>query len=395
MHEPEAVSKIVMMQISKVRRRKPSNPAGRPEDRPDNAQMRQVARMYYLEGLTRQKISEQLGLDPRKTSWLLDMARQLEVVRIDIRGETKQEELAARLQRKYELKQVLIAPPSPPIQTLQDAPLYQPLLRNLAILAADYFDELVNRQQQENPGQPYRIGISGGESLYAFVQAVQEKQRPNLHVHATCVVAHGQLETFGSHVDPSTNCTNLWTKAGGLPGHCHYTTMTPFDTDARGPEARRFIKRELKRLLANRKIEAVLTEAQNIDVAFVGLGTLTPPRGADATLMNRLTMVSLLQPLITLKELRDEGAVGDLAYCLFDEEGNSREDWRFFPTVGDFPEDYEYKGVDFYREMVKQRKPVIAIAGPFKVEPIKAALKGRLINVLLTDEHTAEELVEA
>jgi len=374
----------------------------RARDTADNAQMRQVARMYYLEGKTRQAISKELGLDPRKTSWLLDMAFKLGVVRIDIRSETEQEELAARLQKKYNLKQVFIAPPGPPIRKAEDAPLYPFLLRNLAILAADYFDELVNRQEQENPGQPYRIGIAGGESLYAFVQAVQEKRRPQVHIHATAVVAHGQLEPSASHVDPSTNATNLWTKCGGEPGQVHYTTMTPFDTEERGPAARRYIKRELKRLLENKKIRAVLTEALELDVAFVGLGTLPPPPSkdkpaskADATLRDRLTMVSLIQPLITLKELRDEGAIGDLAYCLFDEECNSREDWRFFPTVGDVPEDYEHKGVNFYRHMVDQRRPVVAIAGPFKVGPIKAALKGRLINVLLTDEHTARELVEA
>jgi deoxyribonucleoside regulator len=367
---------------------------GRPEDKPDNAQMRRVARMYYLEGLTRQKISEQLGLDPRRTSWLLDMALKLGVVRIDIRGETDDEQLTERLQRRFpHLKKAIIASPGPPITTAEDAPLYTPLLRNLAVLAADYFDELVSRQEQENPGQPFRIGISGGETLYEFVKAVPEKLRPNVHVHATSVVAHGQLETFG-HVDPSTNCTNLWTKAGGLPGQCHYTTMTPYDTDPRGlPEARKFIKRELKRLTANRKIEAVLREAQNIDVAFAGLGTLTPPPGADALLMNRLTMMSLLQPIITMEDLSQQKPkpVGDLSYCLFDENGDSRDDWRFFPMAGDFS---EYKGVDFYRHMVEQRKTVIAIVGPYKLAPIKAALKGKLLNVLIIDEHSAREILE-
>jgi DNA-binding transcriptional regulator LsrR (DeoR family) len=149
-----------------------ANPVGRPEDKPDNAHMRQVARMYYIEGLTRQRISEQLGLDPRRTSWLLKMAQRLGVVRIDIRGETDEEELAARLQRKFDLKRVFITPPGLPIKTAKDAHLYPPLLRDLAVLAADYFDEIVSRQEQENPGQPFRIGISGGESLYQFVKAV-------------------------------------------------------------------------------------------------------------------------------------------------------------------------------------------------------------------------------
>jgi deoxyribonucleoside regulator len=362
---------------------------------PDNALMRQVARLYYVEGLTRQKISDQLELDPRRTSWLLEMALNLGVVRIDIRGESDEEELAARLQKKYGLKRVLIGPSGPAIETAADTELYAPVLRNLAVLAADYFDELVSRQEQENPGVPLHVGISGGESLFEFVKAVPEKLRLNLHVHATSVVAHGHLEMSGSHVDPSTNCTNLWTKAGGKPGHCHYTTMTPYDIDAKGlSKVRPLIMGQLKRLRGNRKIEAVLREAQNIDVAFTGLGTLTPPPGADAVLMNRLTMMSLLQPNIKLDDLAKEKAVGDLSYCLFDENGESDASWRFFPMVGDFPEDSKFKGVDFYRNMCEKRKTVIAVAGPYKLEPIKAALKGKLINVLVTDQHTVRKLVE-
>jgi len=44
--------------------------------------------------------------------------------------------------------------------------------------------------------------------------------------------------------------------------------------------------------------------------------------------------------------------------------------------------------------MVEQNKPVVAIAGPYKLEPIKAALKGKLFNVWITDQHTAEEILK-
>jgi DNA-binding transcriptional regulator LsrR (DeoR family) len=35
--------------------------------------------------------------------------------------------------------------------------------------------------------------------------------------------------------------------------------------------------------------------------------------------------------------------------------------------------------------MVEQKKPGVAIAGPYKLEPIKAGLKGKLFNVWITD----------
>ena len=44
--------------------------------------------------------------------------------------------------------------------------------------------------------------------------------------------------------------------------------------------------------------------------------------------------------------------------------------------------------------MVAERKPVIVTAGTYKLEAVRAALKGKLFNVLITDEHSARGLLE-
>jgi DNA-binding transcriptional regulator LsrR (DeoR family) len=44
--------------------------------------------------------------------------------------------------------------------------------------------------------------------------------------------------------------------------------------------------------------------------------------------------------------------------------------------------------------MVESGKKVIASAGPYKLDAIKIALKAKMFNVWITDEHTARQIAE-
>ena len=357
----------------------------RPKNTPNAAQMLRVARMFYEDDKSKQDIAEKEKIDSRKVKWLLEQAKELDLVRITFRG-TTESDLEHRIIRNYpHMLRVLILPLHGPVETNTQ---YGELLQRFALATADHFKELLEKKTSD---EPLHIGISGGETLYEFVKAVPEQARKNLHLHATTVVPHGQLAMSASHIDPSTNATVLWTKSGGLPGHCHYATITPFDTEKRGVEARKFIRERLIEFDRNSRIRAVIRGMHNLDVVFAGIGTLTPPPKCDPVMKNRLTIMSLLEPMITMKDLVAEKAVGDVSYCLIDADGNTRDEWRFFPRVGDYS---DFQGVDYYRNMIAKKKPVIAMAGPYKLQPIKAALRGKLINTLITDEETARQLAE-
>ena len=43
--------------------------------------------------------------------------------------------------------------------------------------------------------------------------------------------------------------------------------------------------------------------------------------------------------------------------------------------------------------MVKAQKTVVVVAGRYKTAALRAALRGRLFNVLITDEMAAKELL--
>ncbi|MGD0798638.1 MAG: sugar-binding domain-containing protein [Acidobacteriaceae bacterium] len=347
--------------------------------------MLRVAQLFYREKWNKQRIAESLNIDVRKVGATLERALQAGLVRIFI-GETLENSLPEQqIKAKYpHMQKVLILPLHGRIETEQQ---YIGLLQRFGMVAASLLDDLIDRHGSKGP---FRVGISGGETLLEFVNAVPDRLRRDLHVHATSVVPHGQPVMYASGVDPSTNATILWAKSGRIAGQCHYTTITPYDTDKTGIEARELIQTQAKMLSENPKIKAVIEEMRYLNVVFTGLGTLTSPAPEYSFMNKRLTTMGLLHPLITLEDFAQDEAVGDISYCLVNVDGKSDDKWRFFPAVGDHS---DYPGVSYYRHMVEMEKPVIAIAGPFRLAPIKAVLRGKLVNILITDEDTAQQIV--
>jgi len=120
-------------------------------------------------------------------------------------------------------------------------------------------------------------------------------------------------------------------------------------------------------------IKKPLKLAAKANVAFVGIGDLGPeaPLHLDGFISKR-----------ELEKLQKVGAVGDIAGWAFDSNGELIE------------------GIINHRVASAPIPPrekcrVIALAsGTRKVQAIKAALKGGLINGLITDEITAKALLE-
>lgn len=81
-------------------------------------------------------------------------------------------------------------------------------------------------------------------------------------------------------------------------------------------------------------------------------------------------------------EVMQSNAVGDIALCFFDVCGNKVDSRLRDLVIGISPEE------------MKQVDTVVGIAGgPDKTEVIRGALRGKWINVLITDNHTAQNLM--
>lgn len=121
-----------------------------------------------------------------------------------------------------------------------------------------------------------------------------------------------------------------------------------------------------------RPVQAVVLLAQQADVTFVGIGQM----GADAPLV-----LDGFVSADVLAELQAQGATGEIASWVFDAQGRYIDSPRN-ALVGSVRID------------PGRKKPVIAVAaGAVKVDAIRAAMLGRIVNGLVTDEDTAAALL--
>jgi DNA-binding transcriptional regulator LsrR (DeoR family) len=123
---------------------------------------------------------------------------------------------------------------------------------------------------------------------------------------------------------------------------------------------------------ALRPVRLVADLARTADVVFVGIGQM----GDDAPLYKDGFVTGA-----QLKEMQAKGAAGEIAGGVYDASG------AYIAT----PISALVGGV---RVEAGRPGPVIGVAaGPAKVRAIRAALEGRLINALVTDEPTAAALL--
>jgi DNA-binding transcriptional regulator LsrR (DeoR family) len=115
--------------------------------------------------------------------------------------------------------------------------------------------------------------------------------------------------------------------------------------------------------------------ARAADIAFVGIGA---PR-QDSILIREGSIVSWQE----LEALTAEGAVGDINLRYFDARGHAMASHLDSRVIGLSLE--EFRSIPH----------VVGIAGgAAKLNAIRGALEGRLVNVLVTDHRTAERLLE-
>lgn len=355
----------------------------RQPNRATTAQMYKAARLYYLEGKSKTYIASVLKMEARYVTRALREAVTQHVVNISI-NEAPQIELEQRVCQKYGLERVIIAP-GKKVQTVDAC---DDLFRRLGILAAKYFEELWEAHPIE---KPFHVAMAGGARLLEFANAVPLRRRDNVYVHVTALVGRGALTDVTSHIEPTVAASILWTHTGSLSGHIDYETVRPYYFEKRpGADARKAVSEQISRLELIPSIETVVRNMDKADVVFAGFG-FVEATDADLDFQNRIGMGSLLDSVITPKQMAAEGIVGDFCYCPYRANGSGDPKWRFFITAGHYG---DYGGVNFYKHMVERKKKVVGIGGPHLLPAIRAALKGRLLSVLIIDEYTAQQLVD-
>jgi len=220
--------------------------------------------------------------------------------------------------------------------------------------AADYLYGLLR--------EGYRIGVTMGHTLDNVLQTNKTYQKFDNLLCVPIVGGISQGATDGMDVQGNEIARRFTDKFGGK--YIQFLSPAMFSD-----------KRILDTFLQEKAVNFIFDEFKKIDIAVVGIGV---PKGDDHTLIKAGYATSK-----ELKELAAQGAVGDITLQFFDENGSTERFHSFNDRVAAI-------SMDVFKKIPLR----IGIAsGEKKVEAVKGAIKGGLINILMTNAECARELV--
>jgi DNA-binding transcriptional regulator LsrR (DeoR family) len=306
-----------------------------------------VARLYHESGLTQARIAASLRLSRQKIQRLLDEAREKGVVRIVVEPLMGiHDDMEKELEERFGLREAVVVETS----AYDDQSV---VAREVGVGAAEYLLRVVRPRD--------RMVISWGGTLLGMVNALG--RHPHRAMSGTAVI-----QGLGAVVDPSkdVHSTELARRLAHFLGG--QAMLLPAPGVAGSRQAR-------KAFLNDPPVARVLSSARAADIAFVGIGA---PR-QDSILIREGSIVSWRE----LEALQAAGAVGDINLRYFDAKGHAVLSELDARVIGLTLEDFG------------SIPHVVGIAGGrAKLEAIRGALEGKLVNVLVTDHLTVERLLD-
>ncbi|MFO7532471.1 MAG: sugar-binding transcriptional regulator [Candidatus Limnocylindrales bacterium] len=303
-----------------------------------------VSRFYYEDGLNQDAITARLGLSRSKVSRLMAQARETGVVQINVVvPEDLFLDLESRLEERFGLQEALVVEAQPGDSQRQ-------VSRAVGSAAAGYLLRAMSPRST--------IGMCWGDTLRHMAAALTPQRYPDAQV----VQIIGGLGQPDAEVHATELCRSVPRSLG-----CRLTLLPVpgIVADQRTREA----------LLSDVHVRRAVDAFDDLDIAFVGIGapTIGSVTMRDGSIISRAELDGLLR----------KGAVGDIALRYYDASGECIES------------DINERIIGMTLEQIRQVPRIVGVSGgPDKPAAIRAALKGGLINVLITDSVTAATLLE-
>jgi DNA-binding transcriptional regulator LsrR (DeoR family) len=301
-----------------------------------------VARLYYVQEIRQEEISDRLGIHQSTVSRLLKRARQQGFVRFSVAAPPgTYSELEDRLVAKFGLKDVMV---------IESAAEEESLVRDLGAAAAFHLETVLK------PGT--KIGVSSwSRSLFAMADS--------LHPGGYCsggevVQILGGVGNAGAHHEALYLAQRLADVIGAQP------VLLQAPAVVATAESKRVLLREPL-------VRKAVDHFGQLDLALVGIGSMDPSQLLASS-------GNVFSPA-ERAELSAAGAVGDICFRYFDAAGEPVRSPLMQRVIGIEP------------DVLKKISRVIGIAGGRKkIRAIEAALAGSWINVLIVDHRTAQAL---
>ncbi len=297
--------------------------------------------LYYVAGNTQDEIARKLGVSRQSAQRLVSLAVSERLIKVRLDHPIAHcMELEHQLRERFGLLGCEIVPSDPSSPS------------SIVGLAQAGAAEMERHLKSH---EPKIIAMGTGRALRACVEQLPPMDCPQ----------HRIVSLLGNMMsDGSATPYNVVIRMADRVGARHFPM--PLPAFARSPEERAILQ-------AQEPVHNTLELARHADVTFVGVGQL----GDEAPL--------LIDGFVSRDELRalqKSGAVGEITSWAYDADGQLIRGLTNDRVVG-------------APLRPGQANPVIGIAaGDAKVDAILAALQGRLLNGLITNERTAELLLK-
>lgn len=295
--------------------------------------MAKIAWYYYCEGLTQQQISDRLGISRMRVIKFLEKAKKTGIIQFKIRAaDSRKITSEKQLMTLYGLSDCFIVPSPSNIEDTNE---------NVAMAASMYIAARLTDKTF--------INIGYGDTLCRILNHLAlDTEHP-----LSCVSLTGGVSYYLSTAHPNPRNTKLYL----IPTPLLASSKTMADA--------------MRNEASVREIQQMIPLAS---MTVIGIGGLT--ENATVIKSGALTKNDFLLSSMN-------GAVGDILCHFINSQGEA----------ANF--NIEDRLISTSLDTLKQLKRVIGVAaGLNKVEPIRAALHGKYINILITDEETAAHLIE-
>src|SRR5919197_1636810 len=310
---------------------------------PELRLMVQCLELYYRHAQSQKDIAKTLGGSAATVCRLLKRAFEEGLVRVEL-DLPRTPDLEARLVERYGLRDAVVVA----------AGGRGDVKAELGVAAAEYFEKVA--------ANGMRVGLSCGFTLYQTIRALHERRFRDLALYPLA----GESTLTLVDLFPNTLV--------GMMAAKYRPHVKAYALPVQHLLSLREIERARRRLLRDAEVRSIYEAAQSVDIALVGIGLIGEQTPGFCALAESYG--------VSVKRLRQLGVVGEINYQPFDEAG----------AIVDRPElralARRILSVDGDRLRALSRQDdryVIAVAGgKSKVEPVRGALRGRFVNLLLT-----------
>ena len=215
-----------------------------------------------------------------------------------------------------------------------------------------------------------RIGLSGGKTIYYMITYLEPERLTGLHLYP--------LTLTGILTMPGLTANAL---VGMMS--TKYPDATAFNLPTIPGSSREDYERQMA---ANPELLKTFREIWDVDIMVLGVGYHTGPLpGFRALAQQELGL--------TAEELKAKGMVGEINHIPIDARGEPMLNQD--PDLAKLTRRVIGVGAAELRERAARvDRYIVAVAGGLeKTEAIRACLKGKYFNVLITDAYAAEALV--